>query len=117
MAPQSSTNVKLRIRNRQEVDALNASPIIKKIRASSGITRKELASLADVSPSTIGRVERGEIDPTWGTMQKILTSTGYQIDGWSVVSGGDTSAIRAAVPLFNELLLRAENQSALSTTE
>ena len=96
---------------------MEASAIITKIRASSGITRKELASLADVSPSTVGRVERGEMDPTWGTMQKVLTASGHQIYGTSVVSSGDTSAIRAAMPLFNALLLRAENQSAPGATQ
>lgn len=95
---------------------MEVSAIIKKVRASSGITRKELAHLADVSPSTIGRIERGEMDPTWGTMQKVLSATGNQMYGASVVSCGDTSAIRAAAPLFTELLLRAEKQSGLSIT-
>lgn len=86
---------------------MEAAAIIKKIRATSGITRKELAKLADVSPSTIGRIERGEMDPTWGTMQKIFTATGYQLNGSSVVSSGDTSAIQAANALFKPILDKA----------
>lgn len=43
---------------------MEPAAIIKKIRAMSGITRKELAQLADVSPSTISRIERGEMGPT-----------------------------------------------------
>ncbi|WP_210604425.1 helix-turn-helix domain-containing protein [Brevibacterium oceani] len=43
---------------------MEALVIAKKVRASSGSTRKELARVADVSPSTIGLVERGEMDPT-----------------------------------------------------
>lgn len=84
---------------------MEAAAIIKKIRAMSGITRKELAQLADVSPSTISRIERGEMDPTWGTMQKIFSATGYQLNGTSVVSSGDTSAIQAA-NIYLEPLLR-----------
>ena len=75
---------------------MEAAAIVKKIRAVSGITRKELAQLADVSPSTISRIERNEMDPTWRTMQKIFAATGYQLNGTSVVSSGDTSAIQAA---------------------
>ena len=85
---------------------MEAAAVVKKIRSEGGTTRKELARLADVSPSTIGRIERGEMDPTWGTMQKILTSTGYQINGRSVVSSGDTSAIRAASAVFEPMFRR-----------
>ena len=85
---------------------MEAAAIIKKIRAMSGITRKELAQLADVSPSTISCIERGEMDPTWGTMQKIFSATGYQLGGTSVVSSGDTAAIQAAsaylAPILNQ---------------
>ncbi|WGP05743.1 helix-turn-helix transcriptional regulator [Bacillus subtilis] len=84
---------------------MEAAAISKKIRAMSGITKKELAQLADVSPSTITRIERGEMDPTWGTMQKIFSATGYQLNGTSVVSSGDTSAIQAA-NIYLEPLLR-----------
>src|SRR5699024_1469461 len=92
--------------SRMEVAGMEAAAVVKKIRSEGGTTRKELARLADVSPSTIGRIERGEMDPTWGTMQKILTSTGYQINGRSVVSSGDTSAIRAASAVFEPMFRR-----------
>ncbi len=85
---------------------MEAAAIIRKIRSEGGITRKELAQLADVSPSTVGRIERGEMDPTWGTMQKILTSTGYQINGRSIVSSGDIAAIRAASAVFDPMFKR-----------
>ena len=99
--------VKLHIRKHWEVADMEAAAIIKKIRAMSGITRKELAQLADVSPSTISRIERGEMDPTWGTMQKIFSATGYQLNGTSVVSSGDTSAIQAANIYLQPLLKQA----------
>lgn len=91
---------------------MEAAAIVKKIRFEGGMTRKELAQLADVSPSTIGRIERGEMDPMWGTMQKVLAATGYQVNGNSVVASGDTSALQAALSLFDELLLRAESPTS-----
>lgn len=83
---------------------MEASVITERVRALSGITRKELALLADVSPSTIGRIERQEMDPTWSTMQKILGATGYELSGSSVVSRGDMSAIRAASTVLAPIL-------------
>ncbi len=51
---------------------MDAATIVKRVRALSGITREELAALADVSPSTIGRIEQGTLDPTWTTLSRIL---------------------------------------------
>lgn len=67
---------------------MDASTIIKRIRALSGITRKELAELADLAPSTIGRIERGTLDPTWGTLSRILEASGYRLHGDTIVSTG-----------------------------
>ena len=75
---------------------VDAATIVRRIRALSGITRKELAELADLSPSTISRIERGTLDPTWGTLSRILEATGYRISGDTTVSAGDPTAIAAA---------------------
>lgn len=83
---------------------MDAATIVKRVRALSGITRKELAELADLSPSTVGRIERGEVDPTWGTLSRILSATGYQISGGTIVSAGDTSAVAAARPWISAAL-------------
>lgn len=82
---------------------MDAATIVKRIRSLSGITRKELAELADLSPSTIGRIERGELDPTWGKLTQILNSTGYQINGDTIVSAGDTTAVVAAKPVLDRV--------------
>lgn len=75
---------------------MDAATIVKKIRALSGITRKSLADLAGVSPSTVGRIERGTLDPTFGVLSRILDATGYQIGEGTIVSVGDTNALAAA---------------------
>ena len=96
---------------------MDAATIVRRVRALSGISRKELAELADVSPSTVGRIERGEMDPTWGTLSRILTATGYQLSGDTVVSSGDTSAVVAARPWIDAVFAAVEASSrALAIT-
>lgn len=83
---------------------MDAATIVKRVRALSGVTRKELAELAGLSPSTIGRIEQGALDPTWGTLSRILEATGYRISGDTVVSAGDQTAIAAARPVLESML-------------
>ncbi len=83
---------------------MDAATIVKRIRALSGITHQELAELAELSPSTIGRIERGTLDPTWGTLSRILEATGYRISGDTLISAGDPTAIAAARPVLESLL-------------
>ncbi len=90
---------------------MDAATIVKRIRALGGITRKELAELADLAPSTVGRIERSEMDPTWGTLSRILSSVGYQISGDAIVSAGDASAVAAARPLLSATLATAARNS------
>lgn len=97
-------DVGLRIR-KQRMVVTDASTIIRRVRALAGITRKELAQLAEVSPSAISRIKRGELDPTWRTLSRILDATGYQISGDSLVSAGDPSAIAAARAVLQSVLV------------
>ncbi len=91
---------------------MDAATMVKRVRAFSGVTRKELAELAGLSPSTIGRIEQGALDPTWGTLSRILESTGYRINGDTVVSAGDQTAITAARPVLESLLASAATVTA-----
>jgi transcriptional regulator with XRE-family HTH domain len=91
---------------------VDAATIVKRVRALSGVTRKELAELAGLSPSTIGRIEQGALDPTWGTLSRILEATGYRINGDTVVSAGDQTAITAARPVLESLLALASTAMA-----
>lgn len=86
---------------------MDAATIVKRVRALSGVTRKELAELAGLSPSTIGRIEQGVLDPTWSTLSRILEATGYRINGDTVVSAGDEAAITAARTVLGSLLAPA----------
>lgn len=75
---------------------MQAASILKQIRLSDGITRAELAALAGISASTVSRIERGRLDPTWGTLMRVLDATGFQIMGNVVVPAGDPSAVASA---------------------
>ncbi|MDR1188325.1 MAG: helix-turn-helix domain-containing protein [Bifidobacteriaceae bacterium] len=96
---------------------MDAAMIVRRVRALSGITRKELAGLAGLAPSTVGRIERGMLDPTWGTLSRILEATGYRISGDSIVSAGDTAAIRAARPVLESRLGRAPKVGSTAIRE
>ncbi len=91
---------------------MDAATVVRRVRVLTGITRTELAQLAEVSPSTISRIERGELDPRWGTLTQILAATGYQISGDSIVSAGDPSAIAAAKSVLQ--LVLAEHSTTIN---
>ena len=52
---------------------------IAKLRNQRGITIRELASLADVSPATIVNIEQGKFSPRIDVMQKLLTELDAEI--------------------------------------
>ncbi|QNN82240.1 helix-turn-helix domain-containing protein [Brachybacterium sp. Z12] len=60
---------------------MDAADMLHRIRTILEITRAELARLAQLSPSTVGRIEKRTLDPTWGTLTRILEETGFRIQG------------------------------------
>lgn len=44
-----------------------------------GLSIRELARLADVSFTTVSRIESGEVDPTLGTLMKIVAAAGCDL--------------------------------------
>ena len=46
---------------------------------SSKLTQRELALRSGLSPSTVTRIRRGEVDPTMGTIEAMLASAGLQL--------------------------------------
>ena len=74
---------------------MEARTLIRNVRSLNGLTRAELAKIANISPSTISRIERGELDPSWSSMMSILQSVGYSI-GDRIRPYGDVSAVEAA---------------------
>jgi transcriptional regulator with XRE-family HTH domain len=57
-----------------------AATLIKEAREDSGLSLRALADLADVSFTTISRIEHGQTDPTIGTLRKVLGALGEDLD-------------------------------------
>jgi DNA-binding XRE family transcriptional regulator len=89
---------------REETRDMDVSMILQIIRDELAMTRADLARLCGVSPSTVGRIEKGELDPTWGTLTGILESTGYQLERDCVVPTGDATAAVAARLVLDHVL-------------
>lgn len=87
---------------------MDASAILLGIRRMLWISRAEMARLVQLSPSTISRIENGTLDPTWGTLTRILESTGFLISADSIVPTGDASAALAGRIVLEHILSTAE---------
>lgn len=83
---------------------MDASRILIGIRMQLHLDRATLARLSGVSPSTVGRIEKGELDPTWGMLTRILESTGFHIYGERFVPTGDATAAVAARLVLDRVL-------------
>ncbi|MFK4729485.1 helix-turn-helix domain-containing protein [Agromyces mediolanus] len=73
----------------------SAASLVKQARLLAGYTRAELARAADVASSTVGRIESGDLDPTWTLLGRILAAAGFKLDD-SLSSLGDETVIEAA---------------------
>jgi transcriptional regulator with XRE-family HTH domain len=70
-------------------DVKEAAKLIRQAREESGLSLRALAVRADVSYTTICRIERGQIDPTTGTLGKLLGAMGEELElGRRSVVGG-----------------------------
>lgn len=67
---------------------------IRKRRDEAGMTQEELAREAGVSPTTLGRIEKGVVRPRGKTLAKISAALGVESGvAWSPVGMGPFSAV------------------------
>ena len=64
-------------------------------RSLSGLSARQAAILAGVSPSTVTRIEQRKLDPSVGVLEAILAACGYRMGGMLAPSI-DLDAVRAA---------------------
>lgn len=83
---------------------MDASKILLDVRGQLEISRAAAARLYGISPSTVGRIEKGELDPTWGTLSRILEASGFQICGERITPTGDATASVAARLVLDQVL-------------
>ena len=69
--------------------------VVSQARMLSGLSRRQVALMADLAPSTVLRVERGELDPTITTFERVLAACGYRY-GSSLTPLVDPDAMLAA---------------------
>ena len=59
---------------------MNAGHWLRAARAQRRISQRELADIAGVPRSTIGRIEAGSVAPRWDTVVDLLAALGWGID-------------------------------------
>jgi transcriptional regulator with XRE-family HTH domain len=59
----------------------NAAEILREARTRAGLTQRELAERAGTAQSVIARVERGQSDPRWGTLWRLVAAAGFDLRG------------------------------------
>lgn len=90
----------------------SAAELVRQARLLVGYSRGELARAADVAPSTVGRIEKGEVDPSWSLLASLLAAAGYRLED-SLTSLADIDAVDAAInALSSEPTLRTDGWSA-----
>jgi len=52
---------------------------IRKIRQASNMSQEALSSRMETSPSQVGRIERGEINPTVSTLKVLAEALGVEV--------------------------------------
>ncbi len=74
---------------------LPAASILVNARTLSGLSRRQVAQLADVAPSTVSRIESGEISPTVEMLGRLLDAIGCEVSQ-VITPKSDPVAIAAA---------------------
>ena len=83
---------------------MEAKEMLRAMRSAGGLSQTALAKMANVAPSTVSRIERGDIDPTWSVMSRLMESSGYQSQS-VLKSSGDIDAVVAARTVLGEYVL------------
>ena len=74
-------------------------------RRLASLTARKLAILSDVSPSTITRIEKRELDPTINVAQRILAVFGLSLDCQPVTNASVLAAARKCLDPTLEIAL------------
>jgi transcriptional regulator with XRE-family HTH domain len=60
---------------------------VRELREAAGLTQESLARAADVSVSTVVKLERGAIDPAWSTVLRLAKGLGVAVG--ELADGGE----------------------------
>lgn len=78
---------------------MDIKQIIIDAREESGLTRTDVAKLAGVSPSTVTRIESGEMEPTVKMVERLLEAIGYNLSAYASLRDDPSiiTAVRAVL--------------------
>lgn len=87
---------------------------IRSLRKAKGLTQEELAEKADLSYKYIGELERGQVNVSIDSLQKIADALGKEIDGFfprsesplSKLSPQDLQQIKHTLKLLNRVFTK-----------
>ncbi len=58
----------------------DTSVLVLDARLRARLTQRELARRAQTAQSVVARIERGQTSPTWGTLIRLLSAAGFDLD-------------------------------------
>jgi len=97
----------------------SAWALCRQARRQAGLSQRELAVRARVSPSTVARIERGRVEPTLDLMLRLVRACGLELrmrlaaeDPSAVAEGGlDFSARLTELRNLSEMTLEARRNA------
>lgn len=84
--------------------------LCREARERAGLSQRQLAERAGVSPSTIARIERGRMEPTLDLLLRLIRACGMELR--MHLDRNDGSAVPANALDFESRLLELKNMSA-----
>lgn len=59
--------------------AQDAAGLLREARTRAGLTQRELAKRARTAQSVVARIERGQSDPSWETLTRLIAAAGFSL--------------------------------------
>ena len=56
-----------------------AAELLREARTRAGLTQRKLAKRARTAQSVIARIERGQTDPSWETLARLIAAAGFDL--------------------------------------
>jgi transcriptional regulator with XRE-family HTH domain len=88
------------------VTSMSPSAVVKQARKQAGLTQAQLAARAGTTQPVIARLERGDGNPTFETLERVLHAAGHRLE---------LRAVEQGLVTVDETLIR--DQLALSPAE
>lgn len=94
---------------------MEAARLLRQARARAGLSQRDLARLSGISQPMISAIERGLQDPRHGTLERLLSSCGQELDlVLKAGEGVDATQFMGALELALRHRLQAAAESAVN---